>query len=75
MPIESIICRRNLDEQRGNPQICECPMCRERGKDGNESISNSERGGRIREAQTTGNISEGQEQRDSLQTSRPEPQI
>jgi len=29
MPIDSIICRRNLDEQRGNPQICECPMCRE----------------------------------------------
>jgi len=29
MPLESIICRRKLDQERGNPQICECPMCRE----------------------------------------------
>jgi hypothetical protein len=28
----SIICRKKLDEQYGNPQICECPMCREERK-------------------------------------------
>jgi len=22
------ICRRRLDEQHGNPWICECPLCR-----------------------------------------------
>jgi hypothetical protein len=32
MPLESIICRRRLDEERGNPFICECPMCREANK-------------------------------------------
>ena len=27
------ICRKKLDEERGNPWICECPLCRaERGK-------------------------------------------
>ncbi len=29
MPFDSIICRKNLDEERGNPWICECPMYRE----------------------------------------------
>ena len=23
------ICRRKLDEERGNPWICECPVCKE----------------------------------------------
>ena len=27
MPLESIICRRALDESRGNPWICECFQC------------------------------------------------
>ena len=34
MSLESIICRKNLDEEKGNPWICACPICREaRGKD------------------------------------------
>jgi hypothetical protein len=32
MPIGSVICRRYLDEQRENPWICECPLCREERK-------------------------------------------
>ncbi len=32
MPLESVICRRKLDEARGNPQICECWKCREQGQ-------------------------------------------
>ena len=36
MPLESIICRRKLDEQYGNPQICECPMCKERANSLND---------------------------------------
>ena len=27
------ICRRKLDEERGNPWICECPLCREARKE------------------------------------------
>jgi hypothetical protein len=27
MPLDSIVCRKNLDEERGNPWICECPLC------------------------------------------------
>lgn len=27
MPLDSIICRRNLDEERGDPWICKCPLC------------------------------------------------
>lgn len=26
------ICRRKLDEDRGNPWICDCPICREARK-------------------------------------------
>jgi hypothetical protein len=33
MPLDSVICRKNLDERRGNPWICECPMCRGKRKD------------------------------------------
>lgn len=30
-----VICRRKLDEERGNPWICECMLCkRERGLKG-----------------------------------------
>lgn len=29
MSFESIICRRSLDDDRGNPWICECPLCRD----------------------------------------------
>ena len=32
MPISSIICRKKLDEERGNSWICECPLCREERK-------------------------------------------
>jgi hypothetical protein len=46
MPLGSLICRRKLDEERGNPWICECPMCQEERKakepqmkeDGEEAI-------------------------------------
>ena len=33
MPLESLICRRKLDEERGNPWICNCLMCREARKE------------------------------------------
>jgi hypothetical protein len=33
MPLDSVICRRNLDESRGNPFICECPLCRDERKE------------------------------------------
>jgi hypothetical protein len=29
MPFESVICRKKLDEERGNPWICGCPFCNE----------------------------------------------
>jgi len=32
MPIDSIICRRPLDELRGSLWICQCPLCREERK-------------------------------------------
>ena len=25
---ESFICRKKLDEERGNPWVCECPLCK-----------------------------------------------
>jgi hypothetical protein len=37
MPVDSIVCRRVLDEERGNPWICEYPMCqRARGTEKSE---------------------------------------
>ncbi len=41
MLFNNIICRRKLDEERGNPWICECPVCRleKVQKDGTESES------------------------------------
>ena len=42
MPIENIICRKYLVEQRGNPWVCECLMCREmrrrRDEDGDKGM-------------------------------------
>jgi hypothetical protein len=41
------ICRRILDEERGNPWICECPFCREareRSK-GDERLLHCQRAG------------------------------
>jgi hypothetical protein len=35
MPLESIICRRLLDEERGNPWICACPLCEQQRKEAN----------------------------------------
>jgi len=32
MPIGSVICRRNLDEERANPWICACPLCEQERK-------------------------------------------
>lgn len=43
MPLESIICRRLLDEEKGNPQICECPMCREARKENKTTEEGDER--------------------------------
>jgi hypothetical protein len=38
MPLESVICRKKLDESRGRESICECPLCREekRGKEASD---------------------------------------
>ena len=35
MPMDSIICRRKLDEERKNPfdWICACPMCEQQRKE------------------------------------------
>jgi hypothetical protein len=27
MPLDSVICRKSLDEEKGNPWICGCPLC------------------------------------------------
>ena len=37
MPLESMICRRKLDEERGNPfgWICACPLCEQQRKEVN----------------------------------------
>ncbi len=40
MPLGSIICRKNLDEERRNPWICECPLCKEARKKEIEAIVN-----------------------------------
>lgn len=37
MPLGSIICRRKLDQERGNPMICECPKCQQAKNEGIES--------------------------------------
>ncbi len=39
MLFESIICRKSLDEARGNPWICDCPLCKNlrARSEGNES--------------------------------------
>lgn len=29
MGLESVICRRKLDEAKGNDWICACPLCQE----------------------------------------------
>jgi len=29
MPLGSVICRKKLDEERGNDFLCGCPLCRE----------------------------------------------
>jgi hypothetical protein len=55
MPTDSIICRRYLDELRGNPWICECPTCGEKRKDGKDSISDSEGSREVSEAESTNN--------------------
>lgn len=39
MPMESVICRRRLDEERGNPWICVCPCCAEKRKEVGEGES------------------------------------
>lgn len=28
MPLGSVICRKKLDQEGGNPWVCECPLCR-----------------------------------------------
>ena len=35
MPMDSVICRRLLDESRGNTFICACPMCEQQRKEVN----------------------------------------
>jgi hypothetical protein len=47
MPMDSMICRKKLDEERGNPFICECPICREQGRISGENEDNSILGGKI----------------------------
>jgi hypothetical protein len=42
MPFWSTVCRRTLDEQRGNPLICECMMCRELKKVSREEDQNDQ---------------------------------
>lgn len=42
MPVDSIICRRLLDEERGNPFICECPICGEIRKSETKEIQKSD---------------------------------
>jgi len=38
VPLESIICRRKLDEERGNPFICGCPLCKQDRGEGSLEI-------------------------------------
>jgi hypothetical protein len=38
MPWDSLICRRILDEKRGNHQICQCPLCQEARKNESEGL-------------------------------------
>ena len=39
MPFDSIICRKKLDEERGNiPSICECPLCQEARREENGGL-------------------------------------
>jgi hypothetical protein len=33
MPVESIVCRKGLDERNGNPWVCRCPWCQEKRKE------------------------------------------
>jgi len=33
MPMDSIICRKRLDEEHGKPWICRCPHCAQKRKD------------------------------------------
>lgn len=40
MPLESAICRKKLDEERRNPWICECPLCKEARKEEAIQIEN-----------------------------------
>jgi len=47
MPMDSVICRRKLDEERGNPQICECPICSEQGRRFEETENESILDGKI----------------------------
>ena len=44
MPLDSVICRKNLDESRGNPWVCECPMCKQKRDNGKNSIQENNEG-------------------------------
>ena len=66
MPLESIICRKNLDEARGNLWICECPMCREaRRSESDEGLFHGDGVGRTFRGESKNNLPETLGQGDS----------
>jgi hypothetical protein len=42
MPFDSVICRKKLDEERGNDWICGCALCQAQLKQDREKVNEQE---------------------------------
>ena len=56
MPLGSYICRKKLDESRGQKSICECPMCRQKRSE-DERLFHGERAGESLRGQSKDDLS------------------
>ena len=71
MPWDSVICRKNLDESRGNPWICECYLCKKErtNNDGrNKPVHDGEGDSGVPSTETTRRLSDGEDEEHPFQT-------